>query len=56
MSSQFVALAEIAIKEIVDKSLIPVKNDDGSIALDYEEFPRPAPPSRLSPSSNRSSA
>ncbi|MGB0621435.1 MAG: acetyl-CoA C-acetyltransferase [Myxococcota bacterium] len=36
------ARAEIAIKENrFDKSLIPVKNDDGSIALDYEEFPRP---------------
>ena len=24
-----------------DKSLIPVHNDDGSVALDHEEFPRP---------------
>jgi acetyl-CoA C-acetyltransferase len=25
-----------------DKSLIPVHNDDGSVALDHEEFPRPS--------------
>jgi acetyl-CoA C-acetyltransferase len=34
--------AAIAIKEgRFDKSLIPVHNLDGSIALDHEEFPRP---------------
>lgn len=36
------ARAEVAIKEKrFAKSVITVKNDDGSIALDYEEFPRP---------------
>ncbi len=36
------ARAEIAIKEgRFDKSLIPVFNLDGSLALDQEEFPRP---------------
>ena len=34
--------ADTAIKEgRFDRSLIPVKRDDGSIALDREEFPRP---------------
>ena len=34
--------AEIAIKEgRFNKSLIPVLNEDGSVALDHEEFPRP---------------
>ncbi len=34
--------ADIAIKEgRFDKSLITVYNEDGSIALDHEEFPRP---------------
>jgi acetyl-CoA C-acetyltransferase len=34
--------AEVAIKEgRFDKSLVPVRNDDGSIALDREEYPRP---------------
>jgi acetyl-CoA C-acetyltransferase len=34
--------AEVAIKEgRFDRSLVPVRNDDGSIALDREEFPRP---------------
>ena len=34
--------ADIAIKEgRFDKSLVPVHNRDGSIALDREEFPRP---------------
>jgi acetyl-CoA C-acetyltransferase len=34
--------AEIAIKEgRFDKSLITVYNEDGSVALDHEEFPRP---------------
>ena len=34
--------ADIAIKEgRFDKSLIPVLNEDGSVALDKEEFPRP---------------
>ncbi len=36
------ARAEIAIKEgRFDKSLIPVMNLDGTLALDQEEFPRP---------------
>ncbi len=36
------ARAEIAIKEgRFDKSLIPVFNPDGTLALDHEEFPRP---------------
>jgi acetyl-CoA C-acetyltransferase len=36
------ARAEIAIKEgRFDKSLVPVLNMDGSVALDREEFPRP---------------
>lgn len=35
--------ADIAIKEgRFDRSLIPVLNLDGSIALDHEEFPRPS--------------
>jgi acetyl-CoA C-acetyltransferase len=34
--------AEVAIKEgRFDRSLVPVRNEDGSIALDREEFPRP---------------
>jgi len=34
--------AEVAIKEgRFDKSLVPVLHDDGSIALDREEYPRP---------------
>ena len=34
--------AEVAIKEgRFDKSLIPVRNLDGSVALDREEYPRP---------------
>ena len=34
--------AEIAIKEgRFDRSLVPVNNLDGSLALDHEEFPRP---------------
>ncbi|MCU1454148.1 MAG: acetyl-CoA acetyltransferase [Acidimicrobiales bacterium] len=34
--------AEIAIKEgRFDRSLIPVHNEDGTVALDREEFPRP---------------
>jgi acetyl-CoA C-acetyltransferase len=34
--------ADIAIKEgRFDKSVVPVMNDDGSVALDHEEFPRP---------------
>jgi acetyl-CoA C-acetyltransferase len=34
--------ADIAIKEgRFDKSVVPVLNDDGSVALDHEEFPRP---------------
>ncbi len=34
--------ADIAIKEgRFDKSLVPVYLDDGSLALDHEEFPRP---------------
>jgi acetyl-CoA C-acetyltransferase len=34
--------AAAAIKEgRFDKSLVPVHNDDGSMALDHEEFPRP---------------
>ncbi len=34
--------AEIAIKEgRFDKSLVPVLNLDGTVALDHEEFPRP---------------
>ena len=36
------ARAEVAIKEgRFDKSLIPVLNLDGTVALDHEEFPRP---------------
>lgn len=36
------ARADVAIREgRFDKSLIPVQNMDGSIALDREEFPRP---------------
>lgn len=36
------ARAEVAIKEgRFDKSLVPVYNLDGSLALDHEEFPRP---------------
>ncbi|WP_373005856.1 acetyl-CoA C-acetyltransferase [Hyphomonas sp.] len=35
--------AAIAIKEgRFDKSLVPVYNEDGSLALDHEEFPRPS--------------
>jgi acetyl-CoA C-acetyltransferase len=34
--------AAVAIKEgRFDRSLVPVRNRDGSIALDHEEFPRP---------------
>lgn len=34
--------ADIAIREgRFDKSLVPVMNEDGSVALDREEFPRP---------------
>jgi acetyl-CoA C-acetyltransferase len=34
--------ADVAIKEgRFDKSLIPVYKDDGTLALDHEEFPRP---------------
>ena len=34
--------ADVAIKEgRFDKSLIPVRNLDGTVALDHEEFPRP---------------
>ena len=34
--------AEIAIKEgRFDKSLVPVRHHDGSIALDHDEYPRP---------------
>src|SRR3546814_3039441 len=34
--------ADRAIKEgRFDKSLVPVLNPDGSVALDHEEFPRP---------------
>jgi len=36
------AKAEVAIKEgRFDRSLVPVLNPDGSVALDREEFPRP---------------
>ncbi len=47
--------AEVAIKEgRFDRSLIPVYNEDGSVALDREEFPRPGTTaeslSQLSPS------
>ncbi len=36
------ARAEVAIKEgRFDRSLIPVMNLDGTVALDHEEFPRP---------------
>ena len=35
--------AGIAIEEgRFDRSLIPILNDDGSVALDHEEFPRPS--------------
>src|SRR5205085_2742174 len=34
--------ADVAIREgRFDKSLVPVRRDDGSMALDHEEFPRP---------------
>src|ERR1019366_6855301 len=34
--------ADVAIREgRFAKSLIPVLNEDGSVALDHEEFPRP---------------
>mgnify|MGYP001244540230 CR=1 FL=1 len=34
--------ADVAIKNgHFDKSLVPVYNDDGTVALDHEEFPRP---------------
>ena len=36
------ARADVAIKNgHFDKALVPVYNDDGTIALDHEEFPRP---------------
>jgi acetyl-CoA C-acetyltransferase len=36
------ARADVAIREgRFDKSLVPVLNRDGSVALDHEEFPRP---------------
>jgi acetyl-CoA C-acetyltransferase len=42
LAAESQARAEVAIKEgRFDKSLIPVLNMDGSIALDREEFPRP---------------
>ena len=42
LAAESQARAEVAIKEgRFDKSLIPVLNLDGSLALDHEEFPRP---------------
>ncbi len=42
LAAESQARAEVAIKEgRFDKSLIPVLNTDGSVALDREEFPRP---------------
>ncbi|MBT5138644.1 MAG: acetyl-CoA C-acetyltransferase [Acidimicrobiaceae bacterium] len=42
LAAESQARAEVAIKEgRFDRSLIPVLNMDGSIALDREEFPRP---------------
>jgi acetyl-CoA C-acetyltransferase len=40
VESQRRAAAAIADKRF-DKSLVPIKNEDGSIALDREEYPRP---------------
>ena len=34
--------AEIALKEgRFDRALVPIFHDDGTLALDHEEFPRP---------------
>ena len=42
LAAESQARAEVAVKEgRFDKSLVPVLNMDGSIALDREEFPRP---------------
>jgi acetyl-CoA C-acetyltransferase len=42
LAAESQARAEVAIKEgRFDKSLVPVLNMDGSVALDREEFPRP---------------
>ena len=50
------ARAATAIKEgRFDKSLVPVLNLDGSVALDHEEFPRPVPRPSRSADSHRAS-
>ena len=36
--------ADVAIKEgRFDRAVVPIKHDDGSLALDHDEFPRPRP-------------
>jgi acetyl-CoA C-acetyltransferase len=40
VESQKRAAAALAAKRF-DKSLVPIRNDDGSVALDREEYPRP---------------
>ncbi|HEU4431424.1 MAG TPA: acetyl-CoA C-acyltransferase [Myxococcota bacterium] len=40
LESQKRAAAALAAKRF-DKSLVPIKNEDGSVALDHEEYPRP---------------
>ena len=43
--------AKVAIEENrFAKSVVPVYNEDGTLALDHEEFPRPRRPSRACPS------
>jgi acetyl-CoA C-acetyltransferase len=42
LSAESQRRAEVAIKEgRFDRSLVPVRNDDGTVALDREEYPRP---------------
>ena len=49
--------ADKAIKEgRFDKSVVPVLNTDGSVALDHEEFPRPETTRKVSPRSSPASA
>jgi len=40
LESQKRAAAALAAKRF-DKSLVPIENEDGSVALDHEEYPRP---------------
>jgi acetyl-CoA C-acetyltransferase len=40
LESQKRAAAALAAKRF-DKSLVPIQNEDGSVALDHEEYPRP---------------